>query len=148
MDELLDKVAYVLQDVEGHLLVQVPRASLSHHEEDLEDVDQIPLALVVEKNGRLTTIETDVRLQLLLGLDEQLDGELLVQVEEDADREALFDERRLEWIVGRQVLDLYGVRLDLFVLARIARLKTEENELENHALIFRALLDVVYLPCC
>lgn len=80
-------------------------------------------ALVIEQHGRLATVEANVGLQLFLGFDEQPDGKLLIQVEEYADREPFFDERRLERIVWWQVLDFHGAVLDLVVLAWIAWLR-------------------------
>lgn len=39
LDELLDETAHVFEDVQRHLLVQIPRASLPHQEQNLENVD-------------------------------------------------------------------------------------------------------------
>ena len=125
------KLLNVFEYVRGHLFVEIPRAALSHQEQDLENVDHEPLALVVEEHSRLATIEADVGLQLLLGFNQQSDGMLFIEVKEDADCEPFFDERRLERVVGWQVLDFHGAILDLVMFAGIAWLKIEAIDMKS-----------------
>ena len=77
--------------MEWHFLVQIPRTTLSHQEQDFKSINQKLFAFIIEQHGCLTTVKANIGLKLFFCFDEKPDGELFIQVKEYADRESFFN---------------------------------------------------------